>query len=163
MNTNIVLLLWLLPVALSLHVFEEFGFPGGLRTWIRTYKPAKPKGTWYYVLANAPIIIGSIIVAIKANDVLGYRIYLFLVDVMGANAVSHIRGSFQKKQYCPGTVSGSMLLLPLMVLANVYFVANSLLDVVSIVLLMGAGILLGYYVAGMDIRRKDKIEGRHGG
>ncbi len=56
-----------------------------------------------------------------------------------------------------------MLLLPLMVLANVYFVANSLMDVISIGLLMCVGILLGYSVAGMDIRAKDKIEGRRGG
>ena len=153
------LILWLLPIALSVHVFEEFAYPGGLRDWIRAYRPKKPSANWYYVLANGPIILGAIIVALKANDLLGYRIYLFLVDVMGANAVSHIRGSFQQKQYCPGTVSGSVLLLPLMILSNVYFLANDQVDGISIGLLICAGILLGFYVGGVDIRSKDKSDG----
>jgi len=157
------LILWLLPIALSVHVFEEFAYPGGSRDWIRIYKPNKPRANWYYVLANGPIILGAIIVALKANDMLGYRIYLFLVDVMGANAVSHIRGSFQQKQYCPGTISGSVLLLPLMILSNVYFFGNDQVDIISIALLICAGMLIGFYVGGIDIRSKDQGDGRRSG
>src|SRR5262245_51014131 len=110
---NTLLLLWSLPIALSLHVFEEFALPGGFRQWIKTYQPGKLKSDFYYFIVNTVGIVAAIIIALKANDVLGFRIYLYSVAVMAGNAATHIRETIQRKRYCPDTVSGGLLLLPL--------------------------------------------------
>ena len=59
-DRNILILLWSLPIALSLHVFEEFAFPGGLKQWIKDYKPRKPRSDFYYFIVNAAAIAGAV-------------------------------------------------------------------------------------------------------
>lgn len=71
------ILLWFFPIGLSRHVFEEFGFPGGLRQWIKTYNPRKLKSSTYYFIENKAGIMAVCIIALKANDILGYRIYFY--------------------------------------------------------------------------------------
>ena len=155
MDTNIVILLWFLPIALSLHVLEEFAYPGGLRQWIRAYKPGKSKSTLYYVIANASILIGAYIIAFRAVDILGFRIYLALVAIVGSNGISHIRGTLQKKQFCPGVISSTLLFLPLTLLSFYYFLAKEKVDVLSAVICICIGVFIGYYVGGIDIRKRD--------
>src|SRR6476619_4239631 len=96
-----LLLLWSFPIALSLHVFEEFAFPGGLKNWIKDHKPRKLRSDFYYFIVNAAAIVGVIIIALKATDRLGFGIFLYCVAIMGGNSASHIRGTIQKRQYCP--------------------------------------------------------------
>ena len=152
MNTSQILL-WSFPIGLSLHVFEEFGFPGGFRQWIKTCNPKKVKSNIYYFIENAAGIVGLCIVALKASDILGYRIYLYCVAVMAGNAASHIRGTIQKKQYCPGTVSGVLLLLPLFVISYWHFLAAGKVDLASATVCLCVGIFLGFYIFGVDIRK----------
>jgi hypothetical protein len=155
MDKNIVILLWFLPLALSLHVIEEFAYPGGLRQWIRAYKPGRPKSTLYYFIANASILIGAYIIAFRAVDIFGFRIYLALVAIVGSNGISHIRGTLQKKQFCPGVFSSMVLYLPLTVLSFYYFLAQGKVDILSAVVCACIGVFIGYYVGGIDIRKKD--------
>lgn len=154
-HRNISILLWLLPTVACLHVFEEFAFPGSLKGWIASYKPKRLKSNFYYFVANASIILGAFIIAIKAEDILGYRIYLFIIDVLGWNAFTHIRGTLQKKQYCPGIISGSLLCLPLMVLSNTYFVKTNSVDIYSALLFICIGLIIGFYIGSLDLRKKD--------
>jgi hypothetical protein len=155
-DKNVILLFWALPIALSLHVFEEFAFPGGLKQWIKACKPRKPKSDFWYFFVNAAGIVGTFYLALNASSDLDLRIYLFLVALMAGNAASHIRGTIQKKQYCPGTVSGVLLLLPLFVISYWYFLDAGKLDLLSAIICICAGIFLGFYVWGMDIRKRDR-------
>ena len=100
MNTPQILL-WSFPIGLSLHVFEEFGFPGGFRQWIKTYNPRKLKSNTIYFIENAAGILAVSIIALKANDILGYRIYLYCVAGMAGNAASHIRGTIKRSNIVP--------------------------------------------------------------
>src|SRR5207247_7792328 len=127
-DTNVLTLLWSLPIALSLHVFEEFALPGGFGHWIRAYSPRKPKNDFYYFMVNASGIAATIIIALKATDTIGFRLYLYSAAIMGGNAATHIRGTIQKKRYCPGTVSGGLLLLPLFIISQWYFVSTGRVD-----------------------------------
>jgi hypothetical protein len=155
-DRNVILLLWSFPIALSLHVFEEFAFPGGLKQWIRAYKPRKPKSDFYYFVVNAAAIAAAIIIASKASDIVGVRIYLYFVAAMAGNAASHIRGTIQKKQYCPGTVSSGLLLLPLFVISFWYFLGVGKVDLPSALVCSCVGFVLGFCVFGMDIRKGDR-------
>ena len=155
MDKTTIIFLWLLPAVTSLHVFEEFVFPGGLKTWIKLYKPRKPKSNQYYFVANASIILGAFIIAMKANDMLGFRIYLFLIGVLGWNALTHIRGTLQKRQYCPGVISGCLLTFPLMLASNFYFSFFLGVDIYSVIIFQFFSCIIGFYVGGMDIRKRD--------
>jgi Protein of unknown function with HXXEE motif len=154
-DRNIIILLWSLPIVLCLHVFEEFAFPGGLRQWIKAYKPTKPKSDFWYISINAVPIVGTFYLALNASSVLDSRIYLCFVALMAGNAASHIRGTLQKKQYCPGTVSGVLLLLPLFVISYWYFLGAGKVDLLSAIICICVGIFFGFYVWGMDIRKAD--------
>ena len=155
MDKTTTIFLWLLPTVTSMHVFEEFGFPGGLKAWIKSYKPLKPKSNLYYFVANASIILGAFIIAMKAKDVFGYRIYLFIIGVLGWNALTHIRGTLQKRQYCPGVISGCLLTFPLMIASNFYFSYFLGVDRYSVIAFQLIGCIIGFYVGGMDIRKRD--------
>ena len=85
-DTYTLLLLWLFPVAISLHVFEEFALPGGLKQWIQEYKPRKARSDFYYFIINAAAIVGRTILAWRASGTLGFCIYLISVAIM---AVCH--------------------------------------------------------------------------
>jgi type III secretory pathway component EscR len=137
-------------------VFEEFGFPGGLRQWIRAYKPTKPKSDFWYIFINAVPILCAFIIALTASGILGFRIYLYFVAIMAGNAASHIRGTIQMSQYCPGVVSGSLFLLPLLVISYWYFLGTGKVDLLSTIICLCAGVFFGFYVYGMDIREKDR-------
>jgi uncharacterized protein with HXXEE motif len=152
-DRNIMMLLWAFPIALSVHVFDEFAFPGGLIQWIRTYRPRKPRSDLYYVVVNAAAIVGAIIVAVTATGILGYRIYLNSVALMAGNAASHIRGTIQKNRYCPGTASSALALIPLCIISYWYFLSTGRVDFASAVVCFCAGIVVGFFVFGVDIRR----------
>jgi hypothetical protein len=154
-DSKIVMLLWSLPIVLSLHVFEEFAFPGGLKKWINEYKPRRPKSNFYYLMVNATAIAGAVIIALTASDILGFRIYLYCVALMGGNAVSHLCGTVQAKQYCPGTYSGAFLLLPLLVISSWYLLREGKVDFTSAIICVGLGTFIGFYVFGLDIRKAD--------
>ena len=154
-DRNVVVLLWSLPVALSLHVFEEFAFPGGLKQWIKDYKPRKPRSDFYYFIVNAAAIVGAVVIALKASGPVGFCVYLNSIAIMGGNAASHIRGTFQKKQYCPGSLSGACLLLPLLVISYWYFLGTGKVNLPSAIICFCLGFIVGFYVFGVDIRRAD--------
>jgi len=156
-DKNIILLLWALPVALGLHVFEEFAFPGGLMQWCRDNKPKKSKRGLYYFILNAAGIVGTLVLAL-IQSVTGLKIYVAVVAIMAANAASHIRGTIQKRQYCPGTVSGGLLLLPLFAVSYWYlYLHTGKFDWLSAVVNVCVGIFFGFYLAGMDIRKADDV------
>jgi hypothetical protein len=155
-DTIVIALLWSLPIALSLHVVEEFAFPGGLKQWIQAYRPKKPKSNRYYFAVNAVGIGATCIIALTANDFPGgLRVYLYFAALMAGNALSHIRGTIQARRYCPGAVSGGLLLLPLFAISCWYFVRTGRLDLVWAAVSVAVGAFIGFYVCGVDLRKRD--------
>jgi len=101
-------------------------------------------------------LLCAFIIALTASDVLGFRIYLYFVAIMAGNAASHIRGTIQMRQYCPGLVSGSLLLMPLLVVGYWYSLGTGKVDLLSASICLCVGVFFGFYVYGMDIREKDR-------
>ena len=81
------------PIANGIHVFEEFAWPGGLIRWIDTYNHHRLKRTRYYVVLNGAAILGASLIAAFACNVAGYRLYLYSVELLAGNALTHLRGS----------------------------------------------------------------------
>lgn len=150
-DPNILILLWALPIALSLHVFEEFVWPGGFASWIRAQSARKARSGFYYFLVNAAGIAVAIIIALTASNIHGFRLYLYSTAFMGGNAVTHLRGTFRTKKYCPGTISSGFLLLPLCLVSQWYFVHAGNVDLFSALVAGCAGLFVGSFVVGVDV------------
>ena len=116
-----VILAYLFPIAFSLHVLEEFVFPGNGEDWFRLYRPrfAHRYTEAYFVKVNA---IGFAAAALVPLGLLDYRGGYSLGGIFGnmifaaamlANAYYHVRGSIATRQYSPGTITGVVLYVPL--------------------------------------------------
>jgi hypothetical protein len=143
-----VSLVFFLPTAFGLHVFEEFIFPGGASDWFKTYRPqyADAYTPSYFFKINALSLVASVLVCFGAFDYRGrfssggIRAWLAFVSLQGFNAVYHIRGAIESKQYSPGMVTGTILYLPLTILSFVYLLRTGAVDLVSAIvcILIGA-------------------------
>jgi hypothetical protein len=114
-------LAYLFPIAFSLHVLEEFIFPGKGEDWFRLYCPrfAQRYTDAYFVKINALGFAGAALVPLGLLDYRGgYSIggifgNMIFASTLLANAYYHVRGSFKTKQYSPGTATGVVLYLPI--------------------------------------------------
>jgi hypothetical protein len=158
-------LAWCLPIAFGLHVFEEFGFPGGLGEWSRANRPqtASSMTTAHFYRVNAIGGAAAMGDALGAFDYaggysfLGIRGWLAVVAWITFNALFHIRGTVESRRYCPGVVTSVALYLPLAVVAALYFVRQGAVDLLS----LGVSVLWGvgaYVVVVRLLRKRAAIE-----
>jgi len=122
-----LILAYLFPIAFSLHVLEEFVFPGNGEDWFRLYRPryAHRYTEAYFVKVNAIGFAGAALVPLGLLD---YRSGYSLGGIFGnmifasallANTYYHVRGSIETKRYSPGTVTAVVLYAPI---ATAFFV-----------------------------------------
>jgi hypothetical protein len=132
-------LVWLLPVTFGLHVGEEFVLPGGFSDWNKSYRPqlAGAMTPSYLFKVNAIPGVAAVLTPLGVfNYVGGYsfagiRAWHVFLSVLAFNALYHIRGAIQTKQYSPGVVSSIVLYLPLAIVSFTYFLRAGVLDVFS--------------------------------
>lgn len=146
------ILLWALPTALSLHVVEEFAVPGGFSRWIVLHNPQQVKSTTYYVVVNAAAILGSVAIALFARGPVGYWLYLYSVALMAGNSLSHLSASFRHGQYCPGSISAAVLLIPLLVAGSWLLIADGAVAIPWATLAIALGLTVGLYLFAVDVR-----------
>jgi hypothetical protein len=119
------LLAWSLAVAASIHVFEEFAYPGGFKAWWCAYKPeiAASVSNRFLIIINTVLILFSINVALAAQAPRGNGIaaWLTLAALLFSNAIFHIVGAIQTKRYSPGMISGIVLYIPLAIYGFAHF------------------------------------------
>ena len=143
-----VWLVFALPLAFGLHVFEEFVFPGGASDWFRSYRPqftAAYTPSYFFRINALPLVL-SLGVSLGAFDYrggfssAGIRAWLAFVCIQGFNAIYHIRGAIETRNYSPGMVSGILFYLPLAVFSFAYLIRTGTVDVFSAIgcLLVGA-------------------------
>lgn len=143
---SLQLLLWALPVFLSIHVVEEFGYPGGFIQWMAAHNPRRIKSTWYYIAINSAGIVVGILIALTAKDAVGYCIFVFTVTFMATNGLSHLIAAIQEKRYCPGCVTGPLLFMPLAVVSYWKFLTDNLMNWQSLVINAFLGFIVGFVV-----------------
>lgn len=152
--TEIQTFLWGLPLFTALHVVEEFAYPGGFVKWMAVHNSTRLKQTWYYVAINAFAILGGACIALIANGVVGYCVFIWFVTFMAANGLSHIIASVQAGKYCPGSVTGILLFLPLFAASSWKFLAEGLINWQSWLLNAFSAIVVGYFFITVHSRRK---------
>jgi len=158
-DKTVVLLVWLLPISFGVHVVEEFAFPGGYDNWYRAYRPgyAVTATTTFFIKANAIAGMTATLLALGAvafagaYGYLGIYGWLVFLGVVAFNAIFHIRGAIETKQYCPGVVTGIVLYLPLAVISLICFLTAGVVGIVGAAACFLAGSL---YQSVSDARRK---------
>ena len=145
---TVLLLVFALPIAFGLHVFEEFIFPGGASDWFKTYRPqyADAYTPSYFFKINAVPLLLSVLVCLGAFDFrggfsfAGIRAWLAFASLQGFNALYHIRGAIETRKYSPGMVSAALFYLPLVIFGLACLLRTGTVDIFSAILcfLIGA-------------------------
>ena len=122
------LLSWSLAGAASIHIIEEFVFPGGFKAWWCAYKPniAASVSNRFLIIVNGILIGFSVIVALAVSAPKGNGVaaWLTLAALLFSNAIFHIIGAVQTKRYSPGMISGIILYIPLAIYGFAHFLRS---------------------------------------
>ena len=120
-----LLVAWSLAAAASLHILEEFVFPGGFKSWWCAYRPetAGSVSNGFLIVINAALLAFSaaVAVAVQAPRGNGVAAWLALAALLFSNAIFHLIGAFQSKRYSPGMITGIALYIPLAIYGFAYF------------------------------------------
>ena len=107
-------LLWSPLTAASLHVFEEFAWPGGFPRWYRTYRGnAESVNRRFLFIINAGLLITLFEGAIAGRTPVGVALLLMFSAILFSNGFWHLWAGYQSHSYSPGVISGTLVYLPL--------------------------------------------------
>jgi hypothetical protein len=121
-----VILFWLLPLFVGLHIFEEFVYPGGFSLWYQNYKPSLAASITprFLIIVNAILVLLTIIPIVIGTRPYGVALWLAIAAVLFGNSTFHIRGAFVSQKYSPGVVTSVLFYLPLSVVGFWFFISN---------------------------------------
>lgn len=135
-------LLWAPLAAASLHIFEEFVFPGHFSEWYVRYKPGIRKSATgrFLVVINALLLILCYNVGALGPSRTGVAGWLGVMAMLAANGVWHLRGMVKTRCYSPGVLTGLLVYLPLAVYGYVFFLLSKQASILTalIALVIGA-------------------------
>jgi hypothetical protein len=154
------LLAWSLAIAASIHIIEEFAFPGGFKAWWCAYKPdiAASVSNGFLIMINTILILFSILVALAIQTPKGNGVaaWLTLSALLFSNAVFHIIGAIRTNRYSPGMISGIVLYMPLAVYGFIHFIGNgqASLGTAFVALLLGGSY---HFISFANHRRRARL------
>ena len=101
--------------AASLHIVEEFVFPGGFAAWDRRYRPDIRQSITarFHVIINGLLLVACYDVWALRSSPMGVGVWLTVTTLLFANAVWHVVSSARSRTYSPGMVTGVLLYVPL--------------------------------------------------
>lgn len=121
-------LAWSLAGAASLHILEEFVFPGGFKSWWRAYRPetAASVSDRFLIMINLLLVAFSaaVALAVQAPRGNGVAAWLALAALLFSNATFHIIGAIQSRSYSPGMITGTVLYIPIAIYGFAYFLRS---------------------------------------
>lgn len=108
-------LAWSLLAAATLHITEEFFWPGGFPNWYKRYRPqvAASMTTRFFVVMNAVLLVACALAGMYGYTPRGVGLWLTLAALLAANAWFHLRGTIATREYSPGLGTGLLLYVPL--------------------------------------------------
>ena len=114
---------WLPLGAVTLHLVEEFLWPGGFGDWYRSYRPERASSvtTSFLVGINALFVAMAAFAGILGLRPYGVAIWLVVAGIAAANGAFHIWASVRTLAYSPGVVTGCFVYLPLAAFGFVHF------------------------------------------
>ena len=137
------LLAWSLAGAASIHIIEEFAFPGGFKAWWCAYKPdiAASVSNRFLVVINSMLIAFSVLVALAVSAPKGNGVaaWLTLAALLFSNAIFHIIGAIQTRRYSPGMISGIVLYIPLAIYGFAHFLRSEQASMGTVLIAIAIG------------------------
>jgi hypothetical protein len=111
---------WAPVVAASLHIFEEFAWPGGFADWYRRYKPSRTKSLTprFLIIINGLLLVLCYDAGALRSGRYGYELWLAIAALLAGNGVWHIIGTVKTRSYSPGVVTGTLLYIPMALLGG---------------------------------------------
>jgi len=114
MPASLQWLLWAPLGTTCLHVFEEFVWPGGFPRWYRRYRVnTKSVTRRFLVIINTGLLVTLLEGAMAGNTPFGVVLLLTFSGILFSNGCWHLWASYNSRTYSPGTISGTLLYLPL--------------------------------------------------
>jgi hypothetical protein len=111
--------------AASLHIIEEFVFPGGFAAWYRRYRLDASRITArFLVIINAALLVMCGDVALLGRTPLGIAYWLGIAALLCSNGCWHAWASYRQRAYSPGVITGLTIYLPLAVYGYVEFLRS---------------------------------------
>jgi hypothetical protein len=141
---------WLLAgplTASSLHVFEEFVYPGGFRKWYASYRPeiASSLSVRYLTVVNAVMLAVCALIAVAGTSPNGVANWFVMTSILFWNAVFHIRAAVRMRRYSPGLITGVWLYIPLAVLGSLVLLRSKLVPWQAGVACLGIGSVYQFF------------------
>lgn len=108
-------LFWAPLGAASVHIAEEFLYPGGFATWYRRYKPGRAASITprFLVIINGLLLVVCYDVGALGPSPTGVALWLTVMALLAANAGWHVMGMTKTRSYSPGVATGLLLYVPL--------------------------------------------------
>ena len=105
---------WAPLAAASVHIFEEFAWPGGFPRWYRKYRAnARSVNRRFLFFINAGLLITLFEAALAGRTPFGVALLLTFSAILFSNGCWHVWASYKSRSYSPGVISGTVLYLPL--------------------------------------------------
>jgi hypothetical protein len=119
---------WVPLFLVSLHLIEEFVWPGGFGEWYRRVYPERGASLTprFLVWINILLVVMSLGAAVLRTSENGIRLWLIVASIAAANGVFHILATIRRREYSPGVVTGALLYLPFGILGYAWFLSNHL-------------------------------------
>jgi len=135
-------LFWAPLATASLHIFEEFVFPGGFAAWYRNFRPAIAKSITprFLVIINAILLLVCYDAFTLRSKPIGVAVWLTVMALLGVNGCWHILATIKSRSYSPGLITGSLLYIPLTVYGYAWFLRTeqASLPTAALAFLIGA-------------------------
>jgi hypothetical protein len=134
-------LAWSLLAVASLHIIEEFFWPGGFPDWYKRYRPqvASSMTTRFFVVMNAVLLVACALAGIYGMTRRGIGLWLTLAALLAANAWFHLLGTFATREYSPGLITGLALYVPLAIYGYFYALKTGVASLPTAVLAVVIG------------------------
>jgi len=132
---------WVPLCAASLHIFEEFVFPGGFAECYRKYRPEIQKSITrrFLVIINGLLLVLCYDVGALRSSKFGPATWLTVAALLFANSIWHVLGTFRMKSYSPGLLTGVLLYIPMTVYGYIRFLRSDQASVATAVIALAIG------------------------
>jgi len=115
---------WLPLAAVSLHICEEFVFPGGFPDWYRKYRPNASRITTRFLVVINGSLVACCVVAGAVRNSSGIFYWLLVSAIVAANGFWHLWAAYRSRAYSPGVITGLLIYVPLFLVGYDKFVRS---------------------------------------
>ena len=132
---------WAPLVAASLHMVEEFVYPGGFMAWSHGRRTSIRSSITprYLILINVGLLVLCYDVGALLGQQLGVALWLGVGAILFANAIWHIVWTVRTSSYSPGVVTGVVVYVPLAVYGYAWYIRSGQSSLLGAVVALAAG------------------------